>query len=375
MSAAATRWILYLVFCLPVVSRAASGPEPNGPVYPGREWEFRLPEDLGLSPKKLHELEQLTGGRGCVVRRGYMAFSWGDQTKSSDIASAFKPLLTTLLFLALQEHKLGSIDEPVMKFEPRLETLNGGKDAGITWRHFAFQTSGYGLIELPGKAYSYNDFALALYYDTLTEQVFKQPGTEVLRTRLAEPLQFQDRFTFNAFGPQNRPGRLALSVRDFARFGLLYLRGGKWMDRQLIDRSFVTLALSSPLSADFPRTSGRETPMLPKQRSIGGTRNITPLGPGYYSFNWWLNRTNSVGHRLFAGAPADTAVASGHGGMRMLWIIPSLDLIVVWNDSRIEDQDNSPEDPNTRANRAAKLIREMVLTILLKGNGAGEFSP
>ena len=43
----------------------------------------------------------------------------------------------------------------------------GGKDASITWRHLASQTSGYGLGEAPGKAYAYNDSALALYYDTL----------------------------------------------------------------------------------------------------------------------------------------------------------------------------------------------------------------
>jgi CubicO group peptidase (beta-lactamase class C family) len=71
-----------------------------------------------------------------------MAFAWGDPAKSSDVASAFKPLLTTLLFMAIQEGKLGSVDDRVAVFEPRLQSLNGGKDAGITWRHLASQTSG-----------------------------------------------------------------------------------------------------------------------------------------------------------------------------------------------------------------------------------------
>jgi hypothetical protein len=102
--------------------------------------------------------------------------------------------------------------------------------------------------------------------------------------------------------------------------------------------------------------------MLPRQRSIGGTRNITPAGPGFYSFNWWLNRTNALGQRLFAGAPPDAFAASGHGGMRMLFLVPSLDLIVCWNDSRIEDHDASPGNPATKMNRAARLIREAVLS-------------
>jgi CubicO group peptidase (beta-lactamase class C family) len=194
----------------------------------------------------------------------------------------------------------------------------------------------------------------------LTKKVFQTNGTEVLRTHLAEPLQFEDAFTFNAFRRPDRDGRLALSVRDFARFGLLYLRNGRWRDKELVRPELIRLALNSPISAATPLTCGREAEMLPGQHSIGGTRNITPVGPGYYSFNWWLNRTNQPGQRLFVDAPPDTYVASGHGGKRTLWIFPSLDLIVSWNDSPIDDHDKSPGNPDTKANRAARLMVEAV---------------
>ena len=100
--------------------------------------------------------------------------------------------------------------------------------------------------------------------------------------------------------------------------------------------------------------------MLPGQHSIGGGKNITPVGPGYYSFNWWLNRTNQVSQRLYVDAPADTYVASGHGGKRTLWIIPGLDLVVCWNDSPIDDHDASPGNPNTKCNQTARLMVEAV---------------
>jgi len=329
--------------------------QPDG-TWPTKAWSARAPGEIGLSSHMLNELRDLVGGRGCVVRHGYMAYSWGDQTRSSDVASAMKPVLSTLLLIAVQEGKLKGVDEPLVAFEPRLRALNHGKDAAITWRHVASQTSGYGLAEAPGVAYSYNDFALALYYDTVTQRVFGTNGTQVLRTRLAEPLQFEDPFSFEAFGPKDRPGRLALSVRDFARFGLLYLQNGKWQNTQLLKPELIQMVISSPVSADTPLTSGREAEMLPNQRTIGGTRNITPVGPGYYSFNWWLNRTNHLGQRLFVDAPPDTFVASGHGGKRMLWIIPSLDLIVCWNDSEIDDHDRSPGNPATKCNQAARLI-------------------
>jgi CubicO group peptidase (beta-lactamase class C family) len=336
-------------------------PEPPpkaAPVYPGVTWPTRTPKEVGLDPAKLDALRDLVGGRGCVIRHGYLAYTWGDQTKTGDIASAFKPVLTTLLLLAIQEGKLKNVDQPVADFEPRLKALNNGKDAGITWRHLASQTSGYGLSEPPGKAYAYNDYALALYYDVLTQKVFKEEGTKVLKTRLADPLGFQDGYTFEAFGPKDRPGRLALSVRDLARFGLLYLRNGKWHDKQLLRPELVQLAISNPLPAKTPLTSGKEAPMLARQRTIGGTRNITRVGPGYYSFTWWLNRTDAKGRRLFAEAPPDTYVASGHGGERMLWIIPSLDLVVAWNDANVHDHDASPGNPGTRCNQAARLMRQ-----------------
>jgi len=36
---------------------------------------------------------------------------------------------------------------------------------------------------------------------------------------------------------------------------------------------------------------------------------------------------NKDGQLLFVDAPPDTYLASGHGGKRALWIIPSLNLI------------------------------------------------
>lgn len=325
--------------------------------FPGNEWETCAPEAVGLSAEKLTALRELVGGRGCVVRRGKLAFAWGDQTRSYDVASAVKPVISTLLFLAIQEGKFASPDALVADFEPRLKTLNHGKDGTMTWRHLASQTSGYGLAEPPGSAYSYNDFALALYYDTLMEKVFRQPGLDVFRQRLAGPMQFQDAINFD----KPRPGRLALSVRDFARFGLLALHRGRWRDQQLVPASAFETMFTSPIPASTPLTTKQDAEMLPGQRSLGGTKSITPNGPGVYSFNWWLNLKNSQERPALPTAPLDTVLASGHGAKRTLWVIPSLDLVVSWNDSLVDDHDKSPGNPDTRLNRAARLLVEAVV--------------
>jgi CubicO group peptidase (beta-lactamase class C family) len=308
--------------------------------FPRESWATASPEQVQLSPEKLRSLAQLAGGRGVVIRHGYLAYSWGDVAKPADVASAFKPVLSHLLLMAVQEKRIASPDDRVADFEPRLETLNGGKDAGITWRHLASQASGYGLSEAPGQAWAYNDYALALYYDTLTQNVFQSEGTDLLKTYLADELGFQDPYTFNAFGPKDRPGRLALSVRDFARFGLLYLRHGKWRDKQLLDPKLVKLALTSPVDKDLPQSAGKDADMLPRQRTIGGTKTITPKGPGQYSFNWWRNLPDKKNQPLFPALPQDAFIASGHGGKRRLSIIPRWDLIVSWNDAAFKELDD-----------------------------------
>ncbi len=117
-------------------------------------------------------------------------------------------------------------------------------------------------------------------------------------------------------------------------------------------------SLGSPVPGDLPRTAGKQAEMLPEQRTLGGGKDQTPLGPGVYSFNWWVNRDGKDGKRLFADLPADAYVASGHGGKRALWVVPSLDLIVAWNDAKIDDHNAALANPMAKCNQAARLIRE-----------------
>ena len=317
-------------------------------VWPGEHWEEREAWDVGMKKEKLAARAELAGGRGCVVKGGWMVVAWGDQSKSSDVASAMKPVISTLMLMAVEEGKIGGVDERVSRFEPRLV----GKNEGITWRQLASQMSGYGLEEKPGEAYSYNDFALALYYDTLMEKVYGQKGTVVLKKRLGDALGFEDRYTFEVFGAGDRKGRLGISCRDFARFGLMVLRGGRWKDKQVVREDLVRMAITSPIDAGTPLTSGNEGPMIEGQRSIGGTRNITKEGPGWYSFNWWVNGKNAQGKRLYENLPEDAYLASGHGARRLMVIVPKWDVIVVWNEAE------KMEEKRERQEEGMKLLKE-----------------
>lgn len=330
-------------------------PVPAGP--PGewaepRPWVWKSPEEVGLIEDRLDELASLVGGHGCVVRDGYMVYSWGDSTRPVDVASACKPVISTLLMIAVQEGLIRGVDEPVVRHDGRLRALDR-KNRRITWRHLASQTSGYGLEERPGEAWAYNDYALAYYYDVLTENVFRKDGEDVLMSRIGRLIGFEDSVTFHA----SLAGRLGISARDFARFGVLFLQRGFWDNEKVLREDLIELMLSSAVPPDLERTSGRETAMLPNQRTIGGRgkagKNLLEKGPGHYSFNWWINQPESTPKPMFSELPPDTYWADGHVHRHMLWVIPEYDMVVVWLNTNL-----SGDAERTR--KAAGLIRESV---------------
>jgi len=345
--------IFFLSYGLRIVEAQASTTEL---VYPEKEWEVKQPEQAGLDAKKLKELSEYAGGFGCVVRNGYMVYSWDDASKRKDVASAVKPVYTHFLLKAIEKGKISGLDEKVNKWEPRLNSLNkklGFKDRRITWRHLCNQISCYGVQEQPGQAFDYSDYNMALFFDTLFLKVYgsawKRVDRQVLHPELTDVLGCQDNPSFMAFGTGNRPGRLAISPRDFARFGLLYLRKGNWRGRQIISPEHARQAVTSPLPVSIPRTKGKSAEMIKGQRSIGGGNNQCDHN-GSYSFAWWVNGVGRDGRRNWPNAPGDVYGCFGHDGIRAMVVIPSLDLIVSWNDTKIHG--------SKMINHALKLLKE-----------------
>jgi hypothetical protein len=84
------------------------------------------------------------------------------------------------------------------------------------------------------------------------------------------------------------------TMRDYVRYGLLYLNDGNWLGEQILPEGWV----------DFT--------VLPASDS-----------DGQYGAFFWLNRDNS-----YPGVPADMFCCRGHDG-QYIYIIPSLELVVV----------------------------------------------
>ena len=261
-------------------SNAAEGAGEPAIVFPEAHWREREPSALGLDGAKLDELAALLGGRGCVIKNGAVVKAWGAQSQRGNWASSSKPVLSTLLFFAIDQGKLAGVDARVGDQGWKL----ADKDRAMTFAHLANMTSGYARPEPPGAAWAYNDYAIQLYQKTLFDRVFQGDPDQVAATCFA-PLQLEDGLQFD---PKRR--RLLTSVRDFARVAWFWLNKGNWNGRQVLPRKFFDDYQRPHVPAGLPVSREAETnDYLGIGTYGGGSSHFNDGGPGLYGFNWWFN--------------------------------------------------------------------------------------
>ena len=163
----------------------------------------------------------------------------------------------------------------------------------------------------PGTHWFYNNWdfnALGAIFNRLTgADLF-----EAFAERIAGPLGMQDFHTGDCryqHGPESLHPvyKMRLSARDLARFGQLYLNGGAWIGRRILDRDWIAES----------------------------TRSHSPLGGGRgYGYLWWTAEPHAPGDAL----SVDTAIyyASGYGGQYIV-VVPDLDAVVVHRAANVDN--------------------------------------
>jgi len=315
--------------------------------FPAADWDQRQPAELGLDAAQLDQLAAQLGGRGCVVKDGYVVKAWGDQAQVRDVLSSAKPVLSTLLFFAVEEGLVKSVDQPIADFGWALNE----KDRGITFRQLGAMNSGYARPEGPGEAWAYNDYAIQLYQQTLFDKVFKEDAKLAAENpKRLGALQFEDGLKFSD------KRRISASVRDFARIAWFWANDGNWNGKQVLPKHYFDDYRKPQAKRNLPISREARTDDYLKIKTYGGgSEHFTRFGPGTYGFNWWFNRTGDR-HRenlTWPDAPEDTFMSIGAGGNNAA-IIPSLGLVLVgagadWNDLKAGD-------PSSKINQALKLL-------------------
>ena len=316
------------------------------PVFPGVDWER---ETNGLSPETVRGVDAFVHALDTtglmVVKKGRVVYEYGDVKRLSYLASSRKSVLSMLyganmaggkirldatlkelgmsdvggllpieerakvidvitarsgiyhpvtqgigLLYELRFSACPGVSRPAAEAEPSWAPKRGSQEPGTHWRYFNwdFNTAGAIFERLTGK------------------NIF-----DALRDDLAIPIGMQDfdRERQQKSGDQTRSQypayHMVLSTRDMARLGLLMLRQGKWLDRQIIPAEWVRRSTSVRTSLDeLHRISATE---------------MDRLGYGYLWWTW---------DGPLATGPYHGAYTSMGSYGQYITILPALDMVV-----------------------------------------------
>jgi CubicO group peptidase (beta-lactamase class C family) len=173
--------------------------------------------------------------------------------------------------------------------------------------------AGLPLIHEPGTYWNYNSCGIVLTADALTRTIVPNPVAPEarrmammtwMRRNLFDVIGMQAQPEFDATGLFYGSAFVYASARDFAKFGLLYLRDGVWEGQRILPEGWV----------DYARTAG------------------TGQNADIYGAGWWLNPQEGPGRpypiRIDVGPQRDAFSAQGFEGQYTL-VVPSKDLIIV----------------------------------------------
>ena len=283
---------------------------------------------------------------GLITRHGYIVAEWGDPNRVDITNSVTKTFLTTVVGLAVQRGLIKDVNDYARDYmPPHVDLFDAPHNQKIKWDDLLRQTSdwqgtlwgkpdwadrpvGATLDEQehrklyePGTHFKYNDVrvnAMAL----AALQVWRKPLPEVLREEVMNPIGASS--TWRWYGYENSwvdiDGQKVQSVSGgghwgggmfsnsygLPRFGYMYLRNGKWKDKQIMSEKWIKMA---------------RTP---------GSNNKT------YGFaNWYLN----TDQKPLPAAPA-TVVRFVGNGSNIIYIDWDNDIVAVFRWIRGDKQLN-----------------------------------
>ena len=306
-------------------------------LYPEPDWTTGAPEDHGIDPAGLEDAaaaaEQHHSHCLLVIRNGVLVFeryfAGTDATTLNRSWSIAKSYTGTLVGIAIERGEIAGLEQTVAELVPEWA---GSDRAAITVGDLVRMTSGLewsvfqdyvqmavfaddhtafavdlAVDAAPGTGWTYNNGAVQVL-----ERVIRNATGMTLEAYAAEHLWSPIGMTGSwEHDPAENPTAYANALatcRDHARFGYLYLRGGRWAGgAEVVSPAWVAQAL---------------TPSQEFNRAYGLLFWLNGQTPAMSSLN------EAKDEELVPFAPDDLFAARGFGN-QFIDVIPSLDLIVV----------------------------------------------
>lgn len=292
-------------------------------------WETDAPENHQMDGALLRELHEAAAETelysAVTIKDGVLIDEYYGAGYDADsvfrLASCSKTFTGALVGLAIEQGLISGVDAKLSEFLPQIAQSGDALQQQITIGHLLTHTSGIEWYEWNGgntfgefvRSENWVDFILG-------RQMLDEPGTTFAYTTggshlLAAALQaatgktaleFGQEFLFEPLDMDSVQWRadpqgitdggngISMTARDAAKFGQLYLQGGRWQGAQILPQSWVEQSVQV-------------------QHARSGNS-------GSYGYQWWL--------RPFGAAGYETYYAMGHGG-QYIFVVPELALVTV----------------------------------------------
>jgi CubicO group peptidase (beta-lactamase class C family) len=294
-------------------------------VYPGETWHWaKSPEELGWSAEKLAVARAYSRRIGSaaviIVDDGVVIDAWGDVTRNYMCHSVRKGLLSALYGIYVAEGEIDlskTLQELGIDDYARLtQTEKQATVADLLKARSGVYIPAVGeTAEMkaarpargshpPGTFWYYNNWDFNALGTIFDQETGEKNIYQAFKTRIADPIGMQDysiehlRYDYEPTSVHPYYGFL-VSARDLARFGLLFARGGRWEDEQIIPRSWV----------------------------VASTTSYSDAGPnGGYGYMWWIAVDGT--HVPNVVLPDGSFSAQGYRGQFLL-VIPQRGIVIV----------------------------------------------
>lgn len=298
--------------------------------YPGKHWtQAGKPEDRGWSSDGLAAAkayaDSIDTAAVVIVDDGIIVAQWGATATKFNVHSIRKSFLSGLYGIAVAKaqidlnttlEQLGIDDnEPSLTPEEKQARVIDLLKARSGIYHAALYESPGMKAEKPQRGshpprsfWSYNNWdfnALGTIYEKLTRDSIYHAWN----VQIAQPIGMEDydpKEQEYVVGPDSihRAYPFRMSARDMARYGLLYLRGGRWRNAQIVPPQWVRDSTTAYSVAD------------------GNARD----GYSGYGYLWWVAVNGN--HYPKVELPDGSFSAWGSGG-HFIAVIPALNVVVV----------------------------------------------
>jgi CubicO group peptidase (beta-lactamase class C family) len=325
--------------------------------FPGNTWRtLSSPEKYGWSKEKLAVAQAYANADSIhtsavmVVQGGEVVDQWGDINQKIDCYSIRKSLLSALYGIYSAEgaidinqtlEQLGIDDSPdlLTKEEKQARVVDLLRARSGVYHKVDFETESMQKgrpprgSHLPGTFWYYNNWDFNVLGTIFEKRTGMKIG-DAFYQRIAKPIgmeDFQPSDVFYFGGPLSiHPAyHFEITARDMARFGLLYLRHGRWNDKQIVPEAWIE---KSSHANEMVKSDGADH--------------------GGYEYLWWVD----YGGVHFPEVSLPGIYSARGNGAHYIFIIPTLDMVIVHrtdNDPPVKDAKTITEIAN-RASPASE---------------------